>query len=168
MTLNIQKTVFGMRARFRLWQYVSGCVALMFMLVCGPSFAQENAIQSIDAMQEGAGVVVKVTLKASPAKQPMGFAITNPSRVVVDLADTANALGSDVKDINLGDVRNVRIVEVAGRTRLVFDVKKTDEFCDGGKGQYCSRHAESISRIARAETAEGCRGAASQKRYGNQ
>ncbi|RJX31745.1 MAG: type IV pilus secretin PilQ [Oxalobacter sp.] len=104
------------------------CMALCLSVLCGVSRAQENAIQSIEATQKGAGVVVKVTLKAPPATQPIGFAITNPARVAIDFNKTANATGKSLQDINLGDVRTVNIVDTGERSRLVFNLKKTMNF----------------------------------------
>lgn len=115
-------------SRKRLW----GC-ALSLLMICGLSSAQEsaaqsNAIQSIEATQKGAGVVVTITLKAPPSKQPIGFAVTNPPRVAIDIADTSNATGKSVQNINLGDLRTVNIVEAGDRSRLVFNLKKPLNF----------------------------------------
>ena len=97
-------------------------------LFCGLVFAQDNAIQSVEALQQGSGVVVKVTLKNPPEKQPIGFAITNPARVAVDFAGTRNATGNSKQDISLGEVRSVNIVEAGDRSRLVFNLKNPLNF----------------------------------------
>ena len=97
-------------------------------LFCGLVLAQDNAIQSVEALQQGSGVVVKVTLKNPPEKQPIGFAITNPARVAVDFAGTRNATGNSKQDISLGEVRSVNIVEAGDRSRLVFNLKNPLNF----------------------------------------
>lgn len=104
------------------------CLLLCLAMLGGQALAQENAIQSISAHQQEAAVVVRVTLKNAPAKQPLGFAVTNPARIAVDIADAGNATGNSKQDINLGDVRSVNIVEAGERSRLVFNLKRPLNF----------------------------------------
>ena len=93
-------------------------------LICGVAFAQENAIESISANQQGANVIIKVTLKNPVAKPPMGFSITSPARIALDFSGTTNATGKSAQDIGLGDVRNVNVVQAADRSRLVFNLTR--------------------------------------------
>jgi len=88
------------------------------------AFAQENVIQSISANQQGSNVIVKITLKNPVAKPPIGFSITSPSRIALDFASTANAIGKSVQEIGLGDVRNVNVVQAGDRSRLVFNLTR--------------------------------------------
>ncbi len=90
----------------------------------GIAFAQENVIQSISANQQGSNVIVKITLKNPVAKPPIGFSITSPSRIALDFASTANAIGKSVQEIGLGDVRNVNVVQAGDRSRLVFNLTR--------------------------------------------
>jgi len=99
--------------------------ALMLLsMVCGMALAQDNAIESIGAQQQGANVIVKITLKNAVAKPPIGFSITNPARIAIDFSGTSNATDKSVQDVGLGDVRNVNIVQAAKRTRLVFNLNR--------------------------------------------
>jgi type IV pilus assembly protein PilQ len=84
-----------------------------------------NSIESISASQQGSNVIVKVALKNPVTTPPLSFSIANPARVAVDLPETSNAVGKSNIDINLGDVRSVNIVEVAGRSRMVFNLNKS-------------------------------------------
>jgi type IV pilus assembly protein PilQ len=101
-------------------------VARFCALVClsagGLAFAQENAIESINANQQGSNVIVKITLKNPLAKPPIGFSITSPARIALDFAGTANATGKSTQEISLGDVRNVNVVQAGERSRLVFNL----------------------------------------------
>lgn len=92
--------------------------------LCGLAYAQENAIESISANQQGANVIVKVALKNPVAKPPIGFSITSPARIALDFAGTANATGKSVQEIGLGDVRNVNVVQAGERSRLVFNLMR--------------------------------------------
>ncbi|MBS1170981.1 MAG: pilQ, partial [Burkholderiaceae bacterium] len=120
------KNFSAARAGMRCWMKscLFACMSLFGALAC----AQENAIEAISASQVGAGIEVKVKLKAPPSKQPIGFAITNPARVAIDFASTANATGKTLQDISLGDVRNVNIVQAGERSRLVFNLSQPMNF----------------------------------------
>ncbi|HYD94276.1 MAG TPA: type IV pilus secretin PilQ [Noviherbaspirillum sp.] len=104
--------------RKALQRIAVACVAF----VCCVAYAQENAIESINANQQGANVIVKVKLKNPLTKPPIGFSITNPSRIALDFANTANGTGKVSQDIGLGDVRSVNVVQAGDRSRLVFNL----------------------------------------------
>lgn len=104
-----------------------GSVLLCLWLASAFALAQapaDNAIESIVANQQGANVIVKVTLKKPLAKPPLGFAITSPARIALDFQGVSNATGKSAQDINLGDVTNVNLVQAATRSRLVFNLKR--------------------------------------------
>lgn len=97
---------------------------LFLSTVGGFALAQENAIQSISANQQGANVIIKVALKNPVTKPPIGFSITNPARIALDFSGTANATGKTTQEIGFGDVRNVNVVQVGDRSRLVFNLQR--------------------------------------------
>jgi type IV pilus assembly protein PilQ len=97
---------------------------LLLAFGAGGVLAQDNAIESISANQQGGNVVINVALKTAPSKLPIGFSITNPARIALDFGATANATGKSTQDINLGDVRGVNVVQAGERTRLVLNLKR--------------------------------------------
>ena len=86
--------------------------------------AQENAIQSITANQQGANIIIRVGMKNPVGKSPVGFSISSPARIALDFPGTVNATGKTAQDIGLGDVRNVNVVQAGDRSRLVFNLTK--------------------------------------------
>ena len=66
---------------------------LVLALAGSAAVAQDNAIESITANQQGSNVVVNIAMKNAPAKLPIGFSITNPSRIALDFGATMNATG---------------------------------------------------------------------------
>jgi type IV pilus assembly protein PilQ len=98
---------------------------LCLSLVWGFSAAQENAIESITASQQGTNVVIKVALKNPLSKPPVNFSIANPARIAVDFAGAANATGKGFQEIGLGDVRSVNVVQAGDRSRLVFNLGRS-------------------------------------------
>ncbi len=100
------------------------CAGILMLVAVGKVQAQENAIESITANQQGANVIVKILLKNPVVKPPIGFSITSPARVALDFANTANATGKTAQDIGLGDVRNVNVIQAGERSRLVFNLAR--------------------------------------------
>lgn len=105
-----------------LWHAGRIACALLLMAFCGLASAEDNAIQSVTASQQGANVVVRIGMKNPVSKPPIGFSITNPARIALDFAGTTNGTGVSTKDISLGDVRSVNVVQAGERSRLVFNL----------------------------------------------
>ena len=87
--------------------------------------AQENAIESVTARQQGSNLIVRIAMQQAPARLPIGFSITNPPRIALDFGATVNATGKNVLDVNLGDLRSVNVVQAGQRSRLVFNLKRS-------------------------------------------
>jgi type IV pilus assembly protein PilQ len=119
------------------------------------AMAQENAIQSISANQQGANVIVKVTLKAPITKPPIGFSITNPARIALDFAHTDNDTGKSVQDIGLGDVRNVNVVQAGERSRLVFNLNRPLNYATAVEGNTVIVTIDGSGGVATAMNASG-------------
>jgi type IV pilus assembly protein PilQ len=99
--------------------------AMLALAAAGSAaMAQENAIESITANQQGSNVVVNIAMKHAPSKLPIGFSITNPSRIALDFGATVNATGKSSQDVNLGDLRAVNVVQAGERTRLVLNLAR--------------------------------------------
>ncbi|MDQ1832075.1 type IV pilus secretin PilQ [Massilia sp. CCM 9029] len=97
---------------------------LALALGANSALAQDNAIESITANQQGSNVVVNVAMKTAPTKLPIGFSITNPTRIALDFGATVNATGKTAQDVNLADVRGINVVQAGTRTRLVLNLKR--------------------------------------------
>ena len=115
--------------RSHLMRKMQGVFKYVFAFAClsmlsGLSLAEGNAIESIATNQQGANVVIAVTMKNAVSKPPLGFSITNPARIALDFAGVTNATGKSSQNISLGDVRSVNIVQAGERTRLVFNLTR--------------------------------------------
>ncbi|HWJ93886.1 MAG TPA: AMIN domain-containing protein, partial [Telluria sp.] len=137
----------GWLARFGAW--------LLLALAAGAAQAQENAIESITANQQGSNVVVNIAMKEAPAKLPIGFAITNPARIALDFGATANATGKNAQEINLGDVRSVNVVQAGERTRLVLNLKRALNYATAIDGKSVIVTVEGSGGVAQAVNASG-------------
>ncbi|WP_230414021.1 type IV pilus secretin PilQ [Collimonas silvisoli] len=101
--------------------------ALVCLLATGTSAmaAEDNAITSINANQQGANVIVKINFKRPLSAQPTAFSIVSPARIALDFVGVGNATGKTSQDISLGDVRNVVVAQADDRSRLIFNLKRS-------------------------------------------
>ena len=128
---------------------------LLLALAGGAALAQDNAIESITANQQGANVVVNIAMKHPPQRAPIGFSITNPARIALDFGATANATGKSAQDINLGDVRAINLVQAGERTRLVLNLKRPLNYATAVDGKSVVVTIEGSGGVAQAVNSRG-------------
>jgi type IV pilus assembly protein PilQ len=90
--------------------------------------AAGNVIQSVDVSAQGGTVTVKLGLKEAPASPPSAFTVNNPPRIALDFPATTNGLGKNSQDVNQGDLRNIRLGQSGGRTRVVMNLAKMAKY----------------------------------------
>ncbi len=103
------------------------CVVAITALFLAPlALAQEetsaNSIDALEVSSQSGKVVVKLSLSKAPAAPPISFTLSNPPRIALDFAATANALGRNVQDVGQGGLRSIRLGQSSGRTRVVLNL----------------------------------------------
>ncbi len=96
-------------------------ITIAFASASAEAIAQ-NVIESLGATQQGAKVVLRVTLKQALGAVPANFSVSQPARIAFDFPETMNATGHPTQDINRGDLRSVTLAQVGNRTRLVLNL----------------------------------------------
>ena len=114
-----------------------------------------NAIESITANQQGSNVIINIAMRKAPEKLPIGFSITNPTRIALDFGATVNATGKTAQEMNLGDVRNVNVVQAGERTRLVFNLKRALNYTTAIDGKSIIVTVDGSGGVAQAFTSAG-------------
>ncbi|MTW09620.1 type IV pilus secretin PilQ [Pseudoduganella eburnea] len=138
----------------RLCRQASVALALAGSAVVAQA-QQGNAIESITANQQGNNVIVKIGMKDAPQKLPIGFAITNPSRIALDFGQTVNGTGKTSQDINLGDLASVNVVQAGDRSRLVFNLKRPLNYATAIDGKAIILTIDGSGGVAQAVDARG-------------
>lgn len=149
-------------------QLLQRSVFICFAGVSGFAFAQENAIESISTNQQGANVIVKITLKKPVEQPPVGFSIANPARIALDFAGTANATGVTAQEVGLGDVRNVNVVQAGARSRVVFNLKRPLNYATVIEGNAVVVTIDGSGSVATAVNSSGAPVAAAPQAAGSQ
>ena len=146
-------TGFTSLLQWRTWLAMS--VLSVLSLTGGMAWADNNAIESISASQQGANVIVKVTLKNPLTKPPFGFSVTNPARIALDFTDTENGTGKNIQDINIGDVRSANVVQAGSRSRLVFNLNRNLNYATSIEGNLMVITIDGSGGVATALNASG-------------
>ena len=131
------------------------CALVCFATVCSAAVAENNAIESISANQQGANVIVRVQLKKPIDKSPIGFSITSLARIALDFAGTSNATGKTSQEIGLGDVRNVNVVQAGERSRLVFNLSRPLNYATAIEGNSVIVTIDASGGVATAVSSVG-------------
>jgi type IV pilus assembly protein PilQ len=117
------------RSLISVWRQVPKLVLATVLAwgVCSASYAQTepNAIESVENTLENGVTKLRINLRQAPAAIPANFAVNNPPRVAFDFMGTENRAGQNNFDFSQGDVRNMNIVQVSGRSRVVLNLRRT-------------------------------------------
>ncbi len=95
------------------------------MLAFASSASGQNAplqLEAVDVAGQGGDRVVVYLRLSGPPAEPMSFAIDDPARISLDLADTALALASRRTVVKQGPLDTVMVAEAQGRTRVVLNM----------------------------------------------
>lgn len=106
------------------WRKLLAAVAVFAGLASAQAQPQP-AVESVSGSIQGGAEVIRVDFTQPLSAQPSGFTIQSPARIALDLPGATSALGRNMVDLNLGNVRSVNVVQVADRTRLVLNLKST-------------------------------------------
>ena len=148
--------------------YLLGLVAAGLLMAATAS-AQEagsagaNSIESMNVVQQGSVLNVKLTFKEPMKALPPAFSVAKPARIAFDFANTTNGLGKSSQTYNEGDLKSANIVQAEDRTRLVLNLQKvmTYEATIDGRDlllaldlRAATQGAAVVEHIARAQPTE--------------
>ncbi|MGB5621087.1 MAG: AMIN domain-containing protein, partial [Gammaproteobacteria bacterium] len=98
--------------------------ALTLLSLASTVSAQEASqrLEAVDVAGQGGDRVVVYLRMSGPAAEPMSFAIDEPARISLDLANTTLALPSRRTVVKQGPLDTVMVAEAQGRTRVVLNM----------------------------------------------
>jgi type IV pilus assembly protein PilQ len=97
---------------------------VLWLSAAGLALAQTNSIENFEVTQQAGKTVVRITTKEPLRSVPPNFTVASPARIAFDFANTVNALGRANQDIAQGELRSMNVVQGAGRTRLVLNLRR--------------------------------------------
>ncbi len=103
--------------------WCSWMVAGALLLSSATGYAAKNTLNSVTVTQgKNDTQVVKMSFKETVDATPATFTTSNPHRLVLDFADTGNAIGRITENLNTGVIKNYQVVQAGDRTRLVLNL----------------------------------------------
>jgi type IV pilus assembly protein PilQ len=108
-------------------------LGLLFSLtLCAAGFSAayaQNVIEDLSVNKAAGGrTVVTMTLKEAPSGTPAAFSIVSPPRIAIDFANTTNALGRTLQEVNEPILRSLNVVQAGPRTRVVFNLTRLQSY----------------------------------------
>ena len=107
-------------------RWLIGCITLAFMIA--GARAEPNAITGIEAGHTGSLLTLRITLRQALVALPGSFSTNAPPRIVLDFPDTLNATRQTRQVFDEGELRHADLVQAAGRTRVVINLKQQQQF----------------------------------------
>ena len=104
-----------------------GIVALSLSLMTITAFAQ-NELQDIKvASLPNDEIQLSLQFSSTPA-EPLAFTVDNPARIALDFPGTNSALAKRFQEIGVGIAQSVNAVEAKGRTRVVVNLSRMEDY----------------------------------------
>lgn len=110
-------------------------VGIIFAIMTANARAELNAITGIEATHNGSVVTLRIPMRQTPAVLPGSFSTASPPRIVLDFPDTLNATGQTRRVFDTGELRYADLVQAAGRTRIVLNLKRAQQYSMRVTGQ---------------------------------
>jgi type IV pilus assembly protein PilQ len=110
----IKQCLFGLLAGRRCWRSAA----------CMHRKPASNSIESMNVVQQGPVLNVKLTFKEPLQALPAAFSVARPARIAFDFPNTINGLGKSSQAYNEGDLKSANIVQADDRTRVVLNLNK--------------------------------------------
>lgn len=132
--MNMENTIKADRSLTRKWgkimrmhQFVKLSGLLLAFTGSSIAWAQTQVTGSDYSVSPGGDVTI--TLNTSGSEPVISvFATDNPSRIVLDLAETTSSVSSDPVSVNTGSVTSFATLSAGGRTRVLVDLTKDAQF----------------------------------------
>ena len=101
--------------------------ALLLCMIATAAIAQ-NTLQDIDvASLPNDEIQLTLEFSGTPT-EPLAFTIDNPARIALDFPSTSNALANRFQNIGIGIAQSVNTAEAKGRTRVVVNLNRMEEY----------------------------------------
>jgi len=113
----------------------------------------QGVIEAVTGSIQAGADVIRIDFSEPHTEVPTGFVIQSPARIALDFPQTGNGLGRSAVDIQHGNVTAVKVIEAAGRTRVVLNLKAATPYRTELQGRSLLVYLEPQSAGALAQSA---------------
>lgn len=112
-----------------LRRLLTGVLCWMVASLAPAVWAAQNGLVSVSVSKgKEDSQIVKIQFKDEVAVEPVAFTTSNPNRLVLDFANTSNAIGRGAEELNSGVIRSYQAVQSGERTRLVINLSSPTNY----------------------------------------
>ena len=108
----------------------------------------EVAIEAVTGTMQAGAEIVRIQLTEPLTVAPTGFATQSPARIALDFPGTTNAMGRSQVEINQGNLKSVNVVQAAGRSRVVLNLKQATSYRAEIQGKFLLVQLEPVAASA--------------------
>lgn len=108
----------------------------------------EVAIEGVSSTLQAGVEVVRIELSEPLAVVPTGFATQSPARIALDFPGATNAMGRSLVEINQGNLKSANVVQAAGRSRVVLNLKQATSYRAEIQGKALLVQLEPVATVA--------------------
>lgn len=108
----------------------------------------EIAIEAVTGTMQAGSEVVRIELTEPLTAVPTGFATQSPARIALDFLGTTNAMGRSQIEINQGNLKSINVVQAAGRSRVVLNLKQATSYRTEIQGKALLVQLEAVAASA--------------------
>ena len=103
-------------------------LAMIFLFIAAATVHAENSLQDLK-FSSLPNDQIQLSFQFSEApSEPLAFSIDNPARIALDFAGTTNQLAKRFQEIGIGVARSVNTAEAKGRTRVVVNLSRMEDY----------------------------------------
>lgn len=106
----------------------SRSVILAALLAASSVAWAQGSIENISGAMQGGVEIVRIDFSEPVANLPTGFVTQSPARIALDFPETTSSLGKSTVQINQGNIRSANLVQAAGRSRVVLNLKQASSY----------------------------------------
>ena len=104
------------------------CMAVILLLTFTTNLFAQNSLQDIKvASLPNDEIQLSLEFSGTPT-EPLAFTIDNPARIALDFPGTNNALAKRFQEIGVGIAQSVNTAEAKGRTRVVVNLNRMEDY----------------------------------------
>ena len=111
----------------------------------------EVAIEAVTGTMQAGAEVVRIELTEPLTAVPTGFATQSPARIALDFPGATNAMGRSQVEINQGNLKSVNVVQAAGRSRVVLNLKQATSYRAEIQGKFLLVQLEPVAASATSQ-----------------
>jgi len=106
------------------------------------------AIESVSSSLQAGLEVVRIELSEPLPAVPTGFATQSPARIALDFPGASNAMGRSIVELNQGNLKSANVVQAAGRSRVVLNLKQATSYRAELQGKTLLVQLEPVAAVA--------------------